>query len=166
MSGTSVVDEMFPFHEFLPGGQVYSIKRKRFIKVGRDKDGYALIGVTKKGGGRLCVRVHRQVATKFIPNPDNKPFVNHKDGNKFNNNISNLEWVTAKENSAHAIDTGLVDHKGENSPTSKLKDSDVYRIRELYSSGLLKQSEIARAFNISQRLVSLITRKESWRHLS
>ena len=73
----------------------------------RNSKGY-LVTDLYSGGNRETVRVSRLVAEEFIPNPDNKPEVNHKDGNKHNNDVSNLEWVTKKENVRHAWDTGLV----------------------------------------------------------
>lgn len=67
-----------------------------------DVNGYKQVKI-----GYKHVYVHRLVAAAFIANPDRKPFVNHKDGNKSNNHVDNLEWVTAKENSHHALIAGL-----------------------------------------------------------
>lgn len=60
---------------------------------------------------RKIYKIHRLVALAFIPNPDNKPQVNHRDGDKFNNHAGNLEWVTAAENHQHGWDTGLFESK-------------------------------------------------------
>ena len=72
----------------------------------RDRKGYPSIDLYTNGERRTR-RVHRLVAEAFIPNPDNKPEVNHIDGNKHNNDVSNLEWVTSKENCRHAWNNGL-----------------------------------------------------------
>lgn len=68
--------------------------------------GYSLVDLYSNGE-RQTERVHRLVADTFIPNPDDKPQVNHRDGNKRNNSVENLEWCTASENMQHAFDTGL-----------------------------------------------------------
>lgn len=75
----------------------------------RDKNGYLTVDLYKDGK-RSTRRVHRLVAEEFIPNPDGKPEVNHKDGNKHNNISSNLEWNTKKENMEHAKSLGLTSH--------------------------------------------------------
>lgn len=78
-----------------------NIKRER-IKVQKlRKDGYLEVALYKDGKGK-SIQVHRLVAQAFVPNPENKPQVNHIDGNKQNNNIENLEWVSISENALHS----------------------------------------------------------------
>ena len=71
--------------------------------------GYLAIGIWVNNKHKLH-KIHRLVALAFIPNPDNKPQVNHKDGNKLNNHVDNLEWMTNQENIQHAWSTGLCEN--------------------------------------------------------
>lgn len=93
-------------------GKLYSNISNKYLKQQINK-GYYYVSLRLDGRTGKCttVKVHRLVAEAFIPNPDNKPYVNHIDGNKQNNNVSNLEWCTPKENTQHAKDTGLMKFK-------------------------------------------------------
>ena len=73
-----------------------------------NRTGYRKVTLMTKDGGRKFVRLHRIVALAYLPNPDNKPEVNHIDEDKTNNDVSNLEWTTAKENKAHSRDARVV----------------------------------------------------------
>lgn len=95
------------------------------------ENGYKRIHVSHKGANHKYL-VHRLVAEVFIPNPENKPCVNHKDGNKLNNCVDNLEWCTHSENNSHAYKTGLKSAKGEQNGASKLTEEDVAYIRTHY----------------------------------
>jgi hypothetical protein len=108
---------------------------------------------------------HRLVAQAFLPNPDNLPQVNHKDGDKYNNLVDNLEWCDASHNQRHAREKGLkVSLLGEEQPQSKLTETQVRWIMVWRSEGFtLKQ--IASVFNIHFSLVSRICKGESWPHL-
>ena len=109
---------------------------------------------------------HRIVASAFIPNPYGKEQVNHKDGDPTNNYIENLEWVTAKENSLHAWDAGLVRTLcGDESPHSKLKSTDVLDILHSYYFGLSSKQDIANSYGMMYEYITLIIKGERWSDL-
>lgn len=89
-------------------GQIRSLLRGEpyVLKSNKDAKGYHRINITINRI-KIGYKVHREVAKAFIPNPYNLPQVNHKDGNKDNNNVSNLEWVSNQQNAHHAIENGL-----------------------------------------------------------
>jgi hypothetical protein len=97
--------------------------------------------------------IHRLVAKYFIPNPNNKSQINHIDGNKLNNNVNNLEWVSNLENRKHAVRTGL--HKG---PDPKLSTKQLIEITTLYDIGMT-QKEIGRLYKVSQQVISKAIQK-------
>jgi hypothetical protein len=106
--------------------------------------------------------VHRLVAIAFIPNPENKPCINHKDGDKFDNAVQNLEWASYSENNQHAFDTHLKSAKGEANGQAKLTERKVIVIRASKESG----SEIARRFGISPGHVDRIRNHHRWKHVA
>lgn len=109
---------------------------------------------------------HRLVATAFIPNPENKPQVNHIDGNKLNNNAGNLEWATAKENRQHSIKNKLQEGiKGEDNWNSKLKESEVIEILQIHKMYGVKHRVIAKEYGVSGAVVSNILNRKIWKHI-
>lgn len=88
-------------------GRIYSNISKKFLLPDIGKLGYYQVTLSDKNNKKCRVKVHRLVAMTFLENPSNLPQVNHKDGNKSNNNVSNLEWCTAYHNNKHARDNGL-----------------------------------------------------------
>lgn len=112
--GRLTVREWFYFYDYgvrvCASGEIQSIKTGKTLKPTSCKNGYLRIAVKNiKTGKRTGTSVHRLVAIAYIPNPENKSDVNHKDGNKINNCVSNLEWSTRRENMIHAQSNGLRD---------------------------------------------------------
>lgn len=101
-----VYDGFETSYEVNENGEVRNGKTGYVLKLQPTKDEYYSVSLRVNNRPRMC-RVHRLVAMAFIPNPENKPIVNHKDGNRINNKVENLEWVTYSENTQHAVDTGL-----------------------------------------------------------
>lgn len=96
----------------LPNGVPRTLQGK-ILAIKLNNDGYPFASLSKDGRA-ATVYIHRAVATAFIENPDDLPQVNHLDGNKRNNNVSNLAWVTHQQNVKHCYDTGLCKNKGGN----------------------------------------------------
>lgn len=88
-------------------GNIINSKTGKHLKVNINHEGYKYVQLSTNGK-RRNYRIHRLVAETFLKNEKKLPYVNHKDGNKLNNNIENLEWVTARENNIHARETGLI----------------------------------------------------------
>ena len=113
-------------------GEVLSKRTNRILKQGISKTGYPIIS-TKIGGRNgkaYCLKIHRLMALTFLANPNNLPEVNHIDGNKLNNNLSNLEWISKSNNIKHAHANNLISTKGENHPSAKITVKDVNTMRE------------------------------------
>lgn len=87
-------------------GSGYYVQKVKILRQSITTTGYIKVELSKEGT-KKSMKVHRLVAIAFIENPENKPDVNHKDGNPFNNNLSNLEWCTESENLNHAVKIGL-----------------------------------------------------------
>jgi len=113
---------------------------------------------------KKSLHVHRLVAKAFLPNPENKPQVNHINGNKSDNRAENLEWVTAKENVAHAAKVLGKDQAGERNGNSVLTENDVLDIRSIIAFGA-KLADIKRAYGLKWAHVSLINNRRCWAHI-
>jgi len=100
----------FPDYTITPEGVITKITNNLVLSTWTGANGYKHVDLRKDGKGTK-IALHRLLATTFIPNPDSKRVVNHIDGNKLNNSLSNLEWCSDSENIKHAYDTGLQPYK-------------------------------------------------------
>lgn len=102
-------EELYSIDEY---GNIINISRNKFISQHDNGQGRMQVGLWKNNE-RINYKVHRLVALTFIPNYQNLPQINHIDGNKLNNHVSNLEWVTHRENTDHAMSHGLMWYQKE-----------------------------------------------------
>lgn len=112
------------------------------------------------------LKVHRLVAQAFIPNPENKPQVNHIDGNGLNNRVDNLEWVTAGENKKHAYAIGYQTSKGSANSRAKLDEEKVFQICMFFHNSDYTPSQAVEKFKISMQQATKIRAKLAWTHVS
>lgn len=101
----------FPDYMINNKGNIISFRRKTPVEiVGKiSQRGYRTVGLRDVNGKRKHMLVHRLVAINYIPNPEQHPVINHKDGNQLNNCVENLEWCTISHNTQHAYDNGMIE---------------------------------------------------------
>lgn len=125
------------------------------------QSGYLSVGLYD-GIKQKLIRISRLVAQRFVPNPDKKPQVNHIDGVKFNNHVSNLEWVTDSENKQHAIRTGLK-RTGKDNPNARLTEKQVIYIRD--NPDNLPCTKLADKFCVHSSIIMDIQRGKSYKNV-
>lgn len=153
--GKTVIDIFGKKREYAPHIVAQCVNSSNYKKV-----------VLRNENGSKNFYVHRLMAQAFIPNPENLPEVNHIDGNKWNNNISNLEWCSVSENSKHAFANNLREISAYNKykvkqNASKLNDLDILAIQVLVDRGIQKK-EIAKLFGVYDSVICDLTNGKSY----
>lgn len=146
-------------------GKNYTIKVEKILKFQVDEDGYYRYELNN-AGHVFKTFSHRLVALAFIPNPLNKPFVNHINGIKNDNRVENLEWCTDKENKKHAKENGLVPFQyGIRNPINKITEKQVKEIWKLKQIGMYP-AEISRVLSIPHSNVRNVYYGYTWSWLT
>lgn len=133
-----------------------------YLKHKDNGKGYFRVKLSVNGKIKM-IMVHRIIAEAFVTRIKNKNVINHKDGNKKNNALLNLEWCTQSENCIHASKIGLLSNKkGENHPKSKLTNEDILTIRSLDVNNFFL---LAEKYNVSYSTIMRIISRKTWSHI-
>ena len=159
-----LIDNRITDYEVSDIGFIRNIKTGRMLSGSHDSRGYKTVSIYL-GKKLYTKKVHRLVAEAFIPNPENKPTVNHKDGNKENNDITNLEWATHQENIDHAIKTGLRDINGINAVSNIYTENQVHQVCKLLEKGKSARY-ISEKLNVNINLPRRILYLNKWKEIS
>lgn len=144
-------------YEITRDGQVINKTNGHVLKPQPNGKGYLRVSISKQ-----LQFVHRLVAEKYVPNPNNLPQVNHIDGNKLNNSADNLEWVSNQDNRTHAVKNKL-HTQGSDCSWSKLTEEDVKYIREHAKEKI--QREWAEEYGVSRSTISDILNYRTWKNI-
>jgi hypothetical protein len=146
-------------------GRIKSLKygKETIRKLTKDSYGYLILVLTKNGERKHC-KVHRLVAKAFLPNPKNLKTVNHKDFNKANNCVENLEWMTFVENIKHGVRNGKVTN-GSDCHNAKLTENDVLDIICANRMFDIKATEFADAYDVHVSTIYQLLRGDIWKSI-
>lgn len=152
------------FNEYVTSkeGVVKSLRynKEKILSTRINYKGYKCVSL-RNNNRQKVFKVHRLIAIHFIPNPENKPQVNHKNGIKTDNRIENLEWCTNLENQKHARKNGLINDSGIRNKGAKLKDESIIEIRNSSS----QQKDLALKYGVSKSLISRVKLGLAWKHI-
>lgn len=148
-------------------GKVRGLRSGKVLSPFVSNCGYHMVCLCTGFKTRKGFLIHRLVAETFIPNPLCKSQVNHIDGDKGNNAVSNLEWTTPKENTYHAYKVGLRHTYGSGSPNAKLSEEDVREIKRLYSKGIKQYGyrSLAKKYGVSHKTIYSVIKNITWREV-
>lgn len=154
--GLYVVDE---------NGNVFSVLSNRYKKPIKMASGYLYVHLHNGDGKGKLKRIHRIVAEAYLDNPCNYTQVNHKNGNKQDNHVNNLEWCSNVQNMQHAIKHGLFKTAGENNPSAKLNWEQVIEIRKeyIYRDKQHGTRALAKKYGVTNVMIGKIVRGECWK---
>ena len=158
------IPEWEGYYEMNDELEIRHCSTKRLKKITTASIGYSVVQLWRNNKGKVCY-LHDLVMATFIgPKPEGL-CVNHIDGDKTNYKLSNLEYVTQKENIKHAFDTGLTSIFGENNWCSKLTESQVLGIKERALNGE-RTKDLAEEFHVGSPIISQIKHGSRWKHLN
>jgi hypothetical protein len=152
------------FYQVSNLGRIISHKfsKEKILKPGKHSGGYQRIDMRYDGKTHRFL-IHRIVAQAFIPNPLNKPEVNHLNGNKQDNNDWNLIWSTSKENTIHSINILGNSKSGEKHPLHMLTRIQINEIRKKYATGNYSYKQLGKEYSVTYRHIGQIIRLERWK---
>lgn len=143
----------------------FRVVPEKILKPKIDKYGYLVLHISKNNV-RWNITIHRLVAIAFLPNINNYPQINHKDGNKLNNVVENLEWCSASYNVQHSFDNKLnIPIKGSKRAFSKMTEEKVIEVRYRYKNEDISLKNLSKSYNISTQTLHSIITKKTWKHV-
>ena len=152
--------KIFDKYEISENGIIRNIKTGRELHQFPNRRGYMVVQIAGK-----TRTVHRLVATAFLTPEHGRDFINHKDGDKRNNSVDNLEWCSRSENMKHAYKMGLKNSYGSKNGRSKLTETDVIFIRKHYiaKDKQFGATALAKKFGVARQTISAVGNGQNWR---
>ena len=155
--------DKFSNYEISSLGDIRNIKTQRILKYGCSSKGY-LRTTLRHEGNTVTVAAHRLVAETYIANPNNLPQVNHIDGNKLNNDVSNLEWISCRDNIIHSFNNGLAHNSKQSLKTCESRKLTVAIANNLRNDSIngMSAESLANKYGVSKASVYSCLRGDTY----